>query len=78
MTLSDRERFIILFLHAIHSDENNSQAFVKLEKYSKILNLDISDVESIQLMQEIDDILLDIMDLEGEYLKKSQKEKSKA
>jgi rRNA processing protein Krr1/Pno1 len=69
MTLSDRERFIILFLHAAHSDEDNSKAFQKMEKYSKILNMDINDKESIQLMNDIDDILLDIIDLENIHLK---------
>ena len=77
MTLSNREAFIILFLHAAHSDEDNSKAYQKMAKYSKILNMDINDKESIQLMQDIDDILLDIIDLENSHLKQLEKIKEK-
>lgn len=73
MTLSNREKYIVLFLHAIHSDSDNSIAFQKLGTYSKILNLDINDQESIQLMQELDDMLLDIIELENCHLKYLQK-----
>ena len=73
MTLTARESFIVLFLHAIHSNEDNKQAMIKLEKYSKILGLDINDNESIQLMQELDEIMLDIIDLEASHLKHLKK-----
>lgn len=76
MTLTDRETFIVLFLHAIHSQDDNKQAMIKLEKYSKILGLDINDNESIQLMQELDVIMLDIIDLEASHLKYLQKIRS--
>ena len=46
---------------------------IKLEKYSKILGLDINDNESIQLMQELDEIMLDIIDLEASHLKHLKK-----
>lgn len=69
MTLTDRETFIVLFLHAIHSDDNNKAAMIKLEKYSKILGLQINDNESIELMQELDVIMLDIIDLEASHMK---------
>ena len=73
MTLSDREKYIVLFLHAIHSDDKNNQAMHKLEKYSKILGLDMNDIECIELMQELDLIMLDIIDLEASHLKHLQK-----
>lgn len=71
--LSDRERYIVLFLHAVHSDADNKTAFAKMEKYANILNLQITNDESVQLMQDLDEVLLDIIDLEGNHLSNLQK-----
>lgn len=68
MTLSERERFIIIFLQVMNTEKDNEKTISKLLNYSNILNINIKSDESLLLINDIDEVLLDIIDLQGSHL----------
>jgi uncharacterized protein YjdB len=72
--LSDREKYIIVFLHSVNAEHTTDTSLEKLDSYCKILNIDINNDESLTLMKEIDHVLMDMIDLDKRYLQKLEEE----
>ena len=69
MTLTNRERYIVLFLHYLNTNVDNKLALHKMKCFSDILALDLTEIETMEIMHEIDEMMLDLIDLEAHNLK---------